>query len=135
MPRRAKPPRLYLRARPGRGSIWVILDSGQEVSTGACETDIRAAEAALEEYLAAKRHPYFGRGHPASILIDDILAEYGEKHAPKTRRPDLIGISIDRLLGFFSGERARRSVAPHVPITCNGVQRNGMHGRNAMAGL
>jgi len=103
MPRRAKPPRLYLRTRHGRESIWVILDSGQEVSTGACEADIRAAEAALEEYLAAKRHPYFGRGHPASILIDDILAEYGEKHAPTTRRPDLIGISIDRLLGFFSG--------------------------------
>lgn len=103
MPRRAKPPRLYLRSRPGREPTWVILDSGKEVGTGASEGDRGAAEAALEEYLAAKRHPTFGKGNPAWVLIDDVLAEYGEKHAPATRRPDLIGIAIEHLLEFFSG--------------------------------
>ena len=103
MPRRSKPPRLYLRGRPGREPIWVILDSGKEISTGASEQDIRAAEAALEEYLGAKRHPNFSRGHPASVLIDDVLSEYGDKHGPITRRADLIGIAMDHLLGFFSG--------------------------------
>lgn len=104
MPRRAKPPRLYLRWRPGREPIWVILDLGKEISTGACEQDIRAAEAALEEYLGAKRHPNFGRGHPASVLIDDVLSEYGDKHGPVTRRADLIGVAMNHLLGFFSGQ-------------------------------
>ena len=79
------------------------LDSGKEISTGASEQDIRAAEAALEEYLGAKRHPNFGRGHPASVLIDDVLSEYGNKHGPITRRADLIGVAMDHLLGFFSG--------------------------------
>ena len=103
MPRRAKPPRLYLRGRPGREPLWVILDSGKEISTGASEQDIRAAEAAFEEYLGAKRHPNFGRGHPASVLIDDVLSEYGDKHGPLTRRADLIGVAMDHLLEFFSG--------------------------------
>jgi integrase len=104
MPRREKPPRLYLRARSGRERAWVILDSGKEISTGAGEKNVRAAEAALEEYLGSKRYTHFGRGHPASVLIDDVLAEYGDKHAPTTRRADLIGIAMDHLLGFFSGK-------------------------------
>jgi integrase len=116
MPRRNKGARLYLRARSGREPTWVILDSGKEISTGACDKDIRAAEAALEEYLGSKRHPNFGRGHPASVLIDDVLAEYGDKHAPTptTRRADLIGIAMDHLLGFFSG----RACAAVTSATC-----------------
>ncbi len=114
MPRRAKPPRLYLRDRPGRERNWVILDSGKEISTGAGEGDGRAAEAALEEYLAAKRKPNFGRGHPAWVLIDDVLAEYGDRHAPTTRRADLIGIAFDHLLGFFGG----RTCATVSSATC-----------------
>ena len=104
MPRREKPPRLYLRARSGRERAWVILNSGKEIGTGAGEKNVRAAEAALEEYLGSKRHANFGRGHPASVLIDDVLAEYGDNHAPTTRRADLIGIAMDHLLGFFSGK-------------------------------
>jgi integrase len=114
MPRRTKPPRLYLRDRGGREPTWVILDSGKEISTGAREQDGRAAETALEEYLAAKRHPDFGRGHPAAVLIDDVLAEYGDKHAPTTRRADLIGIAMEHLLGFFAG----RTCATVSSATC-----------------
>jgi integrase len=114
MPRRHKGARLYLRARSGREPTWVILDSGKEISTGAGDQDIRAAEAALEEYLSSRRHPNFGQGHPASVLIDDILAEYGEKHAPTTRRADLIGIAMGHLLGFFGG----RTCAAVTSATC-----------------
>jgi len=47
MPRHPKGPRLLLRRRKARLPVWVILDDGQEVSTGcsACNTD--RAQAAL----------------------------------------------------------------------------------------
>jgi integrase len=52
-------------------------------------------------YLAKKRRPDFGDGHPARILIADVLADYGENHGPTTRRADLIGIAIGKLVEFF----------------------------------
>jgi integrase len=50
------------------------------------------------------------------VLIADALSEYGEKHAPTTRRPDLIGGAISKLLDFFGG----RTVAAITSATCNG---------------
>src|SRR5436305_15268569 len=100
MPRREKPPRLYLRMRSGREPAWVILDHGREISTSAGKRDIRAAEEALGLYIEHKQRPSFGDGHPARILIADALAFYGEIHAPNTRRPDLIGGAINKLLDF-----------------------------------
>src|SRR5206468_2178858 len=59
--------------------------------------------------------PDFGEGHPTQVLIADALSEYGEKHAPTTRRPDLIGGAINKLLDFFGG----RAVAAITSATCN----------------
>ena len=115
MPRRSKGARLWLRRRRGRAAIWVILDHGREISTDAGEDDIGAAERALAQYISVKRRPDFGDGHPAKILIADALAEYGEKHAPTTRRPDLIGAAISKLLDFF-GDRV---VAAVTNSTCS----------------
>ena len=75
----------------------VILDHGREISTGASESDISAAEEVLADHIGKKHRPDFGQGHPSQILIADALSEYGEKHAPATCRPDLIGGAISKL--------------------------------------
>ena len=114
MPRRSKGARLWLRRRRGRPTQWVILDHGQEVRTGAREGDIGTAESALANYLARKSRPDFGDGHPARVLIADVLADYGETHGPTTRRPDLIGGAITKLLQYFGDQ----TVAAITSATC-----------------
>jgi integrase len=104
MPPRAKPPRLYLRRRSGRGSVWVIRDGGHESSTAAPAADRGAAEKALADYIGRKHRPDFGRGDPHHVKIADVLAEYAEKRGPKTRRGDLIDAAAGKLDEFF-GER------------------------------
>ncbi len=96
MPRRSKGARLWLRKRRGRPTQWVILDHGREIRTGAGEDDLQAAENALAQYLANKRRPQFGDGHPSRVLIADVLADYGENHGPTTKRADLIGGAINQ---------------------------------------
>ena len=106
MPRGSKSARLYLRQRRRREAVWVILDHGREISTGAGKSDIVAAEKVLADYIGRKRRPHFGNGHPDQVLIADLLAEYGDLHGPKTRRPDLIGGAINKLLDFFGDKTA-----------------------------
>ena len=48
-------------------------------------------------------------------LLMNFPAEYGESHAPKTRRPDLIGGAINKLVDFFGG----RTAAAITNATCN----------------
>ncbi len=119
MPRRSKGARLWLRKRAGRAAQWVILDHGQEVRTDAGEHDLRAAENALGQYLANKRRPQFGDGHPSHVLIADVLAEYGENHGPTTRRADLIGHAIFKLVQFF----ADKTVSTITSSTCSAYVR------------
>ena len=115
MPRRNKGPRLYLRHRSQRAAVWVILDHGREISTGASESDSDAAEEALAKYISHKHRPQFGKGNPTEVLIADALSEYGENHAPITRRPDLVGGAISKLVDFFGA----RVVAAVTSATCN----------------
>lgn len=114
MPRRTLPPRLYLRERRKREPVWVILDQGGEVSTGAGAGDRRGAEEALARYLGTKHRPDFGQGHPTEVAIADVLIEYGTRHAPSTRRPDLIGGAIIKLEEFFGA----RTVATITAAAC-----------------
>jgi integrase len=104
MPRKPAPPRLYLRRRSDGASQWIILDRGQQISTGAPEEDRSGAETALLEYLGRKHQPEFGDGHPARVAIADALSVYAEKHAPTTRRPDLIAGAALKLDEFFGGQ-------------------------------
>ncbi len=104
MPRRSKGARLWLRKRRGRAAQWVILDHGREIRTNAGQSDIGAAESALADYLARKRRPDFGDGHPIRVLIADVLADYGENHGPTTSQPELIGAAISKLLEFFGDQ-------------------------------
>ena len=114
MPRRSKGARLWLRKRRGRPEQWVILDHGRELRTGAGEDDLRAAESALVEYLAKKRSPDFGDGHPSRVLIADVLADYGETHGPTTSCPEIIGAAITKLLEYFGDQ----TVAAVTSATC-----------------
>ncbi len=54
MPRRSKGPRLWLRQRRGRKSVWIIRDGRDQKGTGCLAHDIVGAERALAAYLAAK---------------------------------------------------------------------------------
>ncbi len=119
MPRRNKGARLWLRKRRRRAAQWVILDHGREIRTGAGESDLDAAENALIQYLAKKRRPDFGDGHPARVLIADVLADYGECHGPNTSRPDLIGGAINKLVDYFGD----RPVAAITNANCNSYVR------------
>ena len=103
------PVRSVAKRRRQRGAVWVILDSGREISTGAGESDISAAEEALANHIGQKHRPDFGQGHPSRVLIADALSEYGEKHAPTTRRPDLIGGAIGKLIDFYGAPSSRVS--------------------------
>jgi integrase len=106
MPRPIAPPRLYLRTRRDGAAQWIILDAGRQIATGASAHDRRKAEKALESYLGRKHKPDFGDGHPARVAIADALAAYSEKHAPTTRRADLIGGAALKLADFFGGKTA-----------------------------
>lgn len=115
MPRRKQPPRLHLYERKGRPAVWIILDSGRQISTGAREDDRRTAEEALGNYLGGKHVNDFGNGHPARVRIADAIAEYAEKHGPTTRRQALIGLAIDRMIEFFG----TKTVSAVTPSACN----------------
>jgi integrase len=128
-PRPSRSARLWLRRRVGRTGAWVILDHGREIRTGAGENDLRAAENALAEYLANKRRPQFGDGHPSRVLIADVLAEYGEHYGPTTRRADLIGVAIGKLVEFF-GDKTLTTI---TSVTCNAYVRWRIQQVNARA--
>ena len=114
MPPRPSPPRVYLRKRRDGATTWIILDCGRQISTGALADDRRAAEEALENYLAQKHCPSFGQGHPAKVAIVDVLSAYAEKHGPTTARPDLIAGAVLELGHYFEG----RMVAAITPESC-----------------
>lgn len=57
MPRQMQPPRLHLYRRTGRPSVWIILDSGKQISTRFLEKDRNRAVQSLVRYL--KTRPQF----------------------------------------------------------------------------
>lgn len=101
MPNRPKGARLYLRSRPGRDPVWVILDTGQpERSTGTA--DRRQAEAILAAHIADRTRSRSGPADPENMTVAEVLTLYGEGHAPHTQTPERIGYALDPLLSFWS---------------------------------
>jgi integrase len=100
MPRRAKGPRLWLRKRKGRPSVWVIRDRSKEVSTECGPEETDRAEEALKDYLAEKHTPSLGERDPANVLIADVLTGYAEAKA-MTASGELIDYHLEPLLGFW----------------------------------
>lgn len=117
MPMPARGARLFLRKRKGRSPVYVILDTGQpERSTGT--NDRAAAERMLAEYISSKARRS-GPADAGEITVADVLAIYGEEHAPTTADPARIGYAIQALLPFWGelpvsavkGATCRRYVA------------------------
>lgn len=99
MPMPARGARLFLRKRKGRSPVYVILDTGQpERSTGT--NDRAAAERMLAEYISSKARRS-GPADAGEITVADVLAIYGEEHAPTTADPARIGYAIQALLPFW----------------------------------
>ncbi len=92
MPRKPKPPRLFLRsARGDRGAVWVILDRGREISTGSSEGDAQGAEKALSEYLASKYEaPKLG-SRLDQIPIASIIKIYLDERRPSVKNQTTLG--------------------------------------------
>src|SRR5262245_21120060 len=103
MPRKRKPPRLYLRERAGRESQWVILDGTREVGTGCAAADLAGAEKALERYIAGKYTPPT-TSQVRDLLVTEVLAYYAQQRMPHTERPDAIQSSIVPLVAFWQGK-------------------------------
>lgn len=99
MPQRAKGARLFLRQRAGREPVYVIKDTGQpEQSTGT--GNLGEAEKRLAEYIARKNRRS-GPVGPTEMTCAEVLAIYGEEHAPTLSDPARIGFAIDALLPFW----------------------------------
>lgn len=90
MPRHAKGSRLLLRRRKGRTAVWVILDRGQEFSTGCCASDTDGAQDALARFIAQRHKPRTDTNRLEELLIADIVSLYLREHAPHTRSLDFI---------------------------------------------
>ena len=103
MPRKRKPPRLYLRERAGRESQWVILDGTREIGTGCLAADSAGAEKALACYLAEK-YVAPATNSVRELLVNEVLAFYAKERMPHTERPDAIRVSLAPLSEFWSGK-------------------------------
>lgn len=98
MPRRPKGPRLYLRERKGRESLWVILDRGVETSTGFGAPQCAEAERALEDYLGRKRLTTLRACDPSQVTIDEILSFYTDNRCDELARPDIVATIVPFLM-------------------------------------
>jgi integrase len=108
MPRRARPPRLWL--RPARydtagkvthAEAWLILDHGRQIGTSATTAD--EAERALSRYLTQKHSTRIAHGKRDidQIPVADVLNVYVTDVAPKHSRPYATALRAERLLNFF----------------------------------
>jgi integrase len=110
MPRRAQPPRLWLRpARYDKSGClthveaWFILDHGKQIGTGATNAD--EAERALSRHLTAKHGAGIakaGKRDTDQIPIADVLNIYMTDVAPRHSRPPATAFRMSRLLDFFA---------------------------------
>ena len=99
MPRKAKPPRLYLDRERGQ---WAIRDGSRFVRTGCAEADNVGAEKQLEKYIASKYRP----AAVASPVIADVLLVYAKERLPKTRAAAKSAHNISNLTPFWGKKRA-----------------------------
>ena len=112
MPRKSKPPRLWLRndrfSNDGKiqeKAVWLILDGGMQRSTGCGTEDYEGAEIALAEYIIEKHDPKRSYEKIEDILIADALNLYLLDVVPNlaTKRKAIGRIS--RLLDFWGEMR------------------------------
>lgn len=102
MPRPNRGPKLK---PPGKRPFFYItwFERGQERLRSTGTSDRREAEAALAKFIS-ERHRAAGPRDPSEIQIADILAFYGEEHAPTRKAPQRIGYAIAALLTYWDGK-------------------------------
>lgn len=85
--------------------IWYIRDRDQGHSTGARESDLAGAEAALARYLdqkADRRAPTREQlWSPADVLVADVIDLYAKERAPTLADPGSARARLAALLDFF----------------------------------
>lgn len=103
MPRRARPPYLYLRERAGRPATWIIRDGQRERGTGCGRDGHREAEVHLAAYLATKYTP--PRSNDLTkIAIADVINLYVTERGPQVRRPDFIAVTAAPIVRWWAGK-------------------------------
>jgi integrase len=113
MPRRGRGPRLWFQpARRDRNGYidaggWTIRDGRIKHRLGlGPDTDQSTLDAALEDYLRAKRQvPRDRDRHPAEVMIADVISIYAEDVAPRQERPKEVAARLGKLLDFFGTRR------------------------------
>lgn len=112
MPRKAAPPRLYLRPDD---RTWIIRDKGRDIRTGCSADEPERAQVRLADYLAQKHaaRPAVG-GKSDTVSLAEVMRVYVMEHAPTTARPDLIADNVAGLAPFW----AHRKVSEIKGSTC-----------------
>jgi integrase len=101
MPRKREPPRLYLRRRPGREAIWVVLGLGPEKSTGCSEGDTEGAEREFARIIAEKYEPPKTGGDLKCTPVAAVVTVYLKDQAPKTSRPKNVAYLAQGILDWW----------------------------------
>lgn len=118
MPRRKKPPHLFLRTEPpleGEAKprrVWVIKDGSKHKRTGCSEHEVGEAEQRLREYLGEKHDPVKRDGRSTEISVADILTVYLDHKIQTTPRPKEFAAGIVRLNKFWGSKTAADILGP-----------------------
>lgn len=139
MPRPRKGARLYLRKR-GQSRVWVILDGERQIATGAVESDLGKAEAALARHIGGKPRPSCPRD-PSAITVAEVLAVYAEQRGAKVLSRLTLASGLERLEAFFESATCS-SITParcdeYTKWRCGQRNRRGpkyLDGRSRVAG-
>jgi integrase len=109
--RREKGTRLWLEKRPGRDSVWTILDGKKKRSTGFPERQLAEAEQELARYIAETKGPEAYKAEAGLISVAEVLAYYvkvlaknaARKNTPAIRRGTATRqIHVANLLTFWA---------------------------------
>lgn len=104
MSRSREPARLWLRpASKDRQAVWIILDGGQQFSTGCRRDDREAAERALGLHLAEnflQEKPVKHRA-AADVPVIEVLAHYLAMKEPTAKRPKDLGYRGKALIEWW----------------------------------
>lgn len=100
--RKAKPPRLYLRERPGREAVWVILDRGSELSTECGPGEGARAARCLADYIGRQHRSTVGSHSPADLAVTDVLTFYAEAKKPPDDADRRALSRYDELLAYVA---------------------------------
>lgn len=105
MPRKAEPPRLYLR-KDGNQSVWIIRDRNRDRRTGCVEGERDLAEKRLAEYLAEKHASRPAKGGKSdTVSLAEVMRVYVMEHAPTVASPHLIAEHIEALMDFWGSRK------------------------------